>query len=492
MATQKNRAAQYVKSVRSGNTGFDTNDKIMPLYNNDQAERAAQFVKNTSSGGGAWAPANADKLAPAGSYTVSTFRSTIPGASAPFDYSKKTAYQRALDDVLNPKPYSYDVLSDPLYTQYRDQYRREGDRAMRDTLGEVSARTGGLASSYATTAAQQANQVYLDRLNDVVPQLEQQAYNRYLQEQQARAAGLNALSDDYAREYNIWQDALNRETAMEKEAYTRQQAAEQEAYKRQQADKEFAQRQVDAILAAGGTPSSDLLLASGYGNPYADTIAAETARLRAQEDEKAQRDAADWLAGYYDYSGLEGAGVDTTYMRALRDAQMGAGGGASSGGGGRSGSGGSGRSGSGSGSGATADGNTKWTDAEAWLDQYGTEAAENYIKAHYKELGYSAQSAALADWNLHLLEIGGGAGGSDNSFELTRNVGILNDPRTVEVENTGKWGKGSGYDNALNTAKSMAANGASPETIAAYLDGMSEKQLTDAGIKKIYKAMGWV
>ena len=137
MATQKNRAAQYVKNVKSGDTGFylpdtyngdpgfsvqnnyngdpsfDISNKLSPLYNNDQAERAAQFVKSTSSGG-AWAPTNADKLAPAGSYTVSTFRSAIPGASVPFDYSRKTAYQRALDDVLNPKPYSYDLYADPL------------------------------------------------------------------------------------------------------------------------------------------------------------------------------------------------------------------------------------------------------------------------------------------------------------------------------------------------------------------------------------------
>ncbi len=66
-------------------------------------------------------------------------------------------YQSQIDSlangILNRPAFSYDPENDPVYQQYRDSYTRNGQRAMADTLGQVSARTGGLASSYAETAA---------------------------------------------------------------------------------------------------------------------------------------------------------------------------------------------------------------------------------------------------------------------------------------------------------------------------------------------------
>jgi len=44
-----------------------------------------------------------------------------------------------------------------------------------------------------------------------------------------------------------------------------------------------------------------------------------------------------------------------------------------------------------------------WTEVEAWVTKYGEDSAENYIKEHYKALGYASQSAALAGWENHLL-----------------------------------------------------------------------------------------
>ena len=63
-------------------------------------------------------------------------------------------------------------------------------------------------------------------------------------------------------------------------------------------------------------------------------------------------------------------------------------------------SGGGGGGGSGSGDGTS--GNS-WADVVAWVNTYGEDAAEDYIKEHYKDLGYSSQSAALSGWNNYLL-----------------------------------------------------------------------------------------
>lgn len=114
-----------------------------------------------------------------------------------------------LDSVLNREGFSYDVESDPLYQQYRKQYIREGDRAMRDTMGNAAALTGGYGSSYGTTAGSQAYDYYLSQLNDRVPELEQLAYQKYQDEGTAllnRLSALQAMEDqDYAR----YRDQIN-------------------------------------------------------------------------------------------------------------------------------------------------------------------------------------------------------------------------------------------------------------------------------------------
>lgn len=60
---------------------------------------------------------------------------------------------------------------------------------------------------------------------------------------------------------------------------------------------------------------------------------------------------------------------------------------------------------SGGGGGTTTDAPaaTKWDDVVAWVDKFGEDAAEDYIKENYKALGYSSQSAALSGWNNYLL-----------------------------------------------------------------------------------------
>ena len=73
--------------------------------------------------------------------------------------SYTSKYQDQIDDlmssILNREQFSYDPESDPTYQQYKESYTRNGQRAMQDTIGQVSARTGGLASSYASAAGQQ-------------------------------------------------------------------------------------------------------------------------------------------------------------------------------------------------------------------------------------------------------------------------------------------------------------------------------------------------
>lgn len=104
--------------------------------------------------------------------------------------SKPGAYQSRWDDELtslydqirNRKKFNYDMGTDPLYQQYREQYQRLGRLAMQDTMGQAAALTGGYGSTYGEQVGQQAYNAYLQNLNDIVPQLQQQAYQRYQDE----------------------------------------------------------------------------------------------------------------------------------------------------------------------------------------------------------------------------------------------------------------------------------------------------------------------
>ena len=65
---------------------------------------------------------------------------------------------------------------------YQEQYKREGKRAMEDLLGELSANTGGIASSYAATAAAQSLDYYNQKIADKIPELYSKAFDKYLEE----------------------------------------------------------------------------------------------------------------------------------------------------------------------------------------------------------------------------------------------------------------------------------------------------------------------
>ncbi|MGN9097147.1 hypothetical protein [Flintibacter porci] len=116
-------------------------------------------------------------------------------------------YQDKIDEltaqILGRAAFSYDPETDPIYQQYKEAYTRDGQRAMQDTLGQVSARTGGLASSYAGSAAQQTYDNYMAALEDKIPELRQLAYSMYQDEGDTQRANLEMLialdQGDYAK-----------------------------------------------------------------------------------------------------------------------------------------------------------------------------------------------------------------------------------------------------------------------------------------------------
>lgn len=111
--------------------------------------------------------------------------------AANFTYEDATAeaskYGPQISDLLtNLFGGSYDsFLKGANYLALEKQYKNNARRGMLDTLGQVSARTGGLASSYATGAAQQS---YNNEMNNL-----QQAALEMFSNQQANA--YNAMAE---------------------------------------------------------------------------------------------------------------------------------------------------------------------------------------------------------------------------------------------------------------------------------------------------------
>lgn len=78
-------------------------------------------------------------------------------------------------------------------------------------MAKAAAGSGGVASSYAVTAAQQAGDNYLTQLADREAELEQTAYQRYLQEFQNNINKLGALTDERDFDYTAYLNQIQKD-----------------------------------------------------------------------------------------------------------------------------------------------------------------------------------------------------------------------------------------------------------------------------------------
>lgn len=146
-----------------------------------------------------------------------------------------------IDSILNSSFEDWASGSD--YQYLLDRYTAMGQQAMQDTLGQVSARTGGYASSYATAAANQsynnymtaledaARAMYQDSLNQqranlgMVNEVEQIDYNRYLtqlgQYNTDRNFAYGKYTDGRNWDYTLGRDQIEDSRYQDETAYNR-------------------------------------------------------------------------------------------------------------------------------------------------------------------------------------------------------------------------------------------------------------------------------
>ena len=210
-----------------------------------------------------------------------------------------------VDQILNRDPFSYDAENDPLYQFYQDKYQRNGDKAMRDTLGAQAARTGGLSSSYAGSVAQQSYNDYMQGLNDIVPELYKLAYSMYKDDEDSQRANVEMLraleQGDYAKfqdllaqyntdrsfNYGVFSDARNFGYQQQRDNIEDSRYNAEWAYKLQQAAQEKTKEKSSTVPQSGMKLStakdmakqgifSDEVLQAFYDNGYTDEYLAVT------------------------------------------------------------------------------------------------------------------------------------------------------------------------------------------------------------------------
>ena len=113
-----------------------------------------------------------------------------------------------LDKLLNREDFTWSADTDPVFGQYQKQYLREGERATANALAQAAAASGGQTSSYAATAASQAGNYYASQLSDMIPELYNQAYQRYLSEYEQLANDLGVVNTQQQLDYKEYLDRL--------------------------------------------------------------------------------------------------------------------------------------------------------------------------------------------------------------------------------------------------------------------------------------------
>lgn len=219
------------------------------------------------------------------------------------DYLPKTdEINSGMDKLANPEQWSYDREKDPAWQSLRKEYLREADRGTRDTLGAHAAQTGGMPSTAAVGAAQQAGNYYRAQLADRIPELMQDDYSRYMQGREADRADLSLLANMEAQ-----RDAYSLD--LQQFAWQKEQAQISAAMDRW-ATMGYADRSVAQILGVPEGTSTQSAQYQAWQQQQADLDRQRQERLDAADQE------------YRNWQ-MQNGDRDDAYSRAMTWIQMG-------------------------------------------------------------------------------------------------------------------------------------------------------------------------
>ena len=240
MATTKKKQSGYDPwaNTKAGaiinsiiNKPYDSGGRQQPTYTNPSNKYNGDLIYSGAGkiGGGSTIPSVSDVFGPnSGNYdkwantkagaivnnAISTTPTTNKGTKTtqtvtmPTSVGDLPTYNSEYMDQLNALARQLTSMNYDDWTkgsQYQalaDRYSASGRMSMQDVLGQVASRTGGLASSYATTAAQQQYNQYMAQLEEVARQL----YSQERGDLMDSASLYRNLAND---EYDRYRDSLS-------------------------------------------------------------------------------------------------------------------------------------------------------------------------------------------------------------------------------------------------------------------------------------------
>jgi hypothetical protein len=120
---------------------------------------------------------------PAATQPIAPTQPATPALNLPEQKPYESPFASQLTDIQgriqNTPQFTYDPNSDQGYQSYLNTQRTEGQRASSDTMGEMSAMTGGRLNTWAASAASQVAQEYMSKASAAMPQFRQQALSEY-------------------------------------------------------------------------------------------------------------------------------------------------------------------------------------------------------------------------------------------------------------------------------------------------------------------------
>lgn len=179
-------------------------------------------------------------------------------------YDPDAELERLYAAITGRPAFSYDPASDPVYNSYAQSYQRRGRLAMRNTMGQAAALTGGYGSSYAQSVGQQQYDSYLQSLGEALPELYGMAWQRYNAEGDALKTAWELASERSEVKRESEREAAEREAAAQKSAET--------------ARRENYDRLYKLIYNSGYNPNETELSDSGMTDEQASALLAEYRR----------------------------------------------------------------------------------------------------------------------------------------------------------------------------------------------------------------------
>lgn len=290
-AARRKLAEEYGISGYSGTASQNT--KLLGMLQNGSATNNAAKIQGLANA----APSNLSSNVTAGVATASGSTEAKPmyqrsdrvneyynktrnlEKNKPDEFESKYEDQISsiLDNIMNRPKFSYtseDMVNDDLYKMYRDQYMRQGNLAMRDTMGNAAALTGGYGNTYASAAGQQAYDNYVAQLNNKALDFYDRAYQRYADEGQNLYNQMNVVTgldntdyqryrdgvNDYYNDLNYYNGRYNQEYGYDYGEYQDRVAADQWAqefaFQKQQAAQEQANWEAEMALRRQAAASS--------------------------------------------------------------------------------------------------------------------------------------------------------------------------------------------------------------------------------------------